>query len=53
MVTNDMIAASRRYGLDVLGCCVPNGQITNENLKGIRWPQIQRAMEIASAGGSL
>ncbi len=46
IVTNEEIAAiCQHYGLDVLPC-VPIDQIANENFKAIRWPQIQRAVEI-------
>jgi hypothetical protein len=52
IVTNDTIVATCWcYALDVLAC-VPMGRVTNENFKAICWPQIQRAVEIALAGGS-
>ncbi len=42
IVTNDTIASiCRQHGLDVLSC-VPLDQITNENFKIRRWPQIER-----------
>jgi hypothetical protein len=45
IVTNDTIASiCRQYLLDVLSC-VPLDQITNENFKNLRWPQIQREVE--------
>jgi len=45
IVTNDTIASiCRQYALDVL-TCVPLDQITNENFKNLRWPQIQREVE--------
>ena len=45
IVTNDAIGAiCRHYALDVFSC-VPIDQITNENFKAIRWPQIQRAVD--------
>jgi len=41
---NDGVAAiCRESGFDVLSC-VPIDQITNENFKTTRWPQIQRAV---------
>jgi hypothetical protein len=52
IVTNDAITAiCRHYSLDVLSC-VPIDQITNENFKAIRWPQIQRAVEITVGAGA-
>ncbi len=56
IVTNDTIASiCRQYALDVLSC-VPVAQITNENFKNLRWPQIQREVEfevgVRDAGGS-
>lgn len=52
IVTNDAIAAiCRHYSLDVLSC-VPIDQITNENFKAIRWPQIQRAVEFMVGAGA-
>jgi hypothetical protein len=42
ILTNDTIASiCREYALDVLSC-VPLDQITNENFKARRWPQIKR-----------
>lgn len=52
IVTNDKITAiCRQYALDVLSC-VPVDQITNENFKAIRWPQIQRAVEFTLGAGA-
>jgi hypothetical protein len=43
VVANDAVASiCRQYALDVLSC-VPIDQITNENFKAIRWPEIRRA----------
>jgi hypothetical protein len=52
IVTNDRITAiCRHYALDVLSC-VPIDQITNENFKAIRWPQIRCAVESAVGAGA-
>jgi hypothetical protein len=45
IVTNDGVTAiCRHYALDVFSC-VPIDQITNENFKAVRWPQIQHAVK--------
>lgn len=49
IATNDKIASiCRQYALDVLSC-VPLDQITNENFKNLRWPKIQREVELKLA----
>lgn len=46
IVTTDTVASiCRQYGLDVLSC-IPLDQITNESFKDLRWPQIQREVEL-------
>ena len=55
IVTNEKIAAiCREFALDVLSC-VPLEQITNENFKTRRWPQIKREVQsmtgVSGAGG--
>jgi hypothetical protein len=50
ILTNEKIAAvCRQFALDVLSC-VPLERITNETFKAIRWPQIQREVQLAMGG---
>jgi len=50
IVTNQKIAPiCRQFALDVLAC-VPLERITNEIFKAIRWPQIQREVQLALGG---